>query len=443
MKKIRYTFIIVIGLFFFSTLLASSVRNIYLAKDGGASKLGFLVGPIKFMAEIPSTIKRILEPAEFYVTNTESKDGFAYFDQFKSGVNPKILIPYKDEKFGQKFDLLDSNNGELLKQWDPDDKVLYEQAYNENDPRRPLKGSDLYFMHPFMTSDSSLLFTSQLTSLMAKIDKNSKLLWLKNDKNYHHTLEADAENNIYVCSRPFESEQYDFLPGEFETYKNTLLDDHITVLNATTGQESFSKSVIEVLLENGYEDLLVYKGQIISDPIHLNDIQPALSGSTYWDKGDLLISCRNLSTVFLYRPKTNKILWLRHGPWYTQHDVDFYGEDKIVVFGNDVIREESVIDPRITDSNLSFNKKRPHNEIYVYNFSTDSITTPFHRLMKAENIRTITSGRCDILPNGDIFIEETNQGRIIIGDSTTKKIEYVKRLDQDHVSSLFWSRIVN
>jgi len=69
--------------------------------------------------------------------------------------------------------------------------------------------------------------------------------------------------------------------------------------------------------------------------------------------------------------------------------------------------------------------------------------TPYHQLMKSENIQTDTSGRCDILPNGDIFVEETKNGRIIIGDSTTKKIEFVKRLDEDHVSWLFWSRIVN
>jgi hypothetical protein len=64
-------------------------------------------------------------------------------------------------------------------------------------------------------------------------------------------------------------------------------------------------------------------------------------------------------------------------------------------------------------------------------------------LLKKEKVTTITSGRCDILENGDIFIEETNQGRIIVGDSLNKKIEYVKRLDDKHISSLFWSRIIN
>lgn len=443
MKKLRYLFITLIGLFFFSILLASSVRNIYGAADGGKGRLGFLAKPIKFMAETPSIIKKILDTPEFYVSNTESKDGFTKFNAANTENYPKLLTSYKDGPFSQKFDLLNIANGDLIKQWGPDNNMLYEKAWNENNPRRPSKGSDLYFMHPYMTKDSSLLFTSQLTSIIAKINTNSELLWLKNDKTYHHTIESDEQGKLYVCSRPFEAGKYDFLPGDYETYKNTILDDHITIIDEITGDEFFSKSVIQILVDNGYKDLLLYKGQVISDMIHLNDIQPALSDSEFWNKGDLLISCRNLSTVFLYRPSTNKILWLNHGPWYTQHDADFYGQDKILVFGNDVIREESVLDPRITEAGLSFSKEKPHNNAYVYNFRTDSVTTPFTALFRKEKIRTITSGRCDVLPNGDIFIEETNQGRIIIGDSISKKIEYVKRLDENHISSLFWSRIIN
>ncbi|TAI48584.1 arylsulfotransferase family protein [Flagellimonas allohymeniacidonis] len=443
MKKLRYAFIIIVGLFFFSVILSSSVRNVYLSEDGGASRLGFLTTPIKFMAEIPSNFKKILSKPEFFVSNAEAKDGFNYLKKPNSNEYPKVLVSYKAEKFGQTFDLLDINTGNLLKKWSPDNQSLYLKAYNEKNPERPARDSDLYFMHAYMDSDSSLYFTAQLTSLLAKIDKNSELVWLKNDQVYHHTIEGDLEDNLYLCTRPFISKEYDFLPGEHDAYKTTLMDDHITIINKNTGEESFSKSVIQILVDNGYLDMLLYKGQTISDPIHLNDVQPALYDSDHWRKGDLLVSCRNISVVFLYRPETNKIIWLQHGPWYNQHDADFYGDDGIVVFGNDIIREESRVDPRLTTTNLSFSKARPNNQAYLYSFSKDSISTPYAQLFEKEKIRTITSGRCDILPNGDIFVEETNNGRIIIGDSLNKKIEYVKRLDKENVSSLFWSRIIN
>ena len=444
MKKFRFAFIIIAGLFFFTIFIASSVRNIYLSRDEGKGRLGFIVNPLKFLAETPSIMKQMVEPPEFLVKNSNSKDGFTYFDKKPPNKFPTLLVGYKTEKYGSKFDLLDSNTGKVLKNWSPDNEALFQRAFNDQNPRKPpSEQSDLYYLHPLMLKDSSLLLAAQLTSLLAKIDKNNKVSWIKNDRTYHHSLELDGDGNVYSCTKPFQSAKYDFLPENYDSYKNDLGDDHITQLDPDTGDILFDKSVISLLLENEYENILLGKGQVTSDLTHLNDIQPALLTTEYWQKGDLLISCRNLSTVFLYRPSTNKIIWLKTGPWYNQHDADFYGQDKIVVFGNDVIREESKEIASIGKQNLFFSDKRNHNEVYVYDFITDSISTPYTQLLKDEGISTLTSGRSDILSNGDLFVEDTNHGRIVIGDSITKKMEYVKRHDKDYISSLYWSRIVN
>ena len=442
MRKLRIVFIVVVGLFFYSMLLAGGIRHIYTSKDEGRYRLKFLAGPMKFLAESSTLMYKMLQADEFLQRDTEHPDGFNHIVRQNSFTYPKILVSYKEERFGQKFDLMDINTGKVIKSWFPDNKDLYQRGYNENNPGKPSKQSDLYFMHALMLQDSSLVMNSLLTSLLARIDKNNEIEWLLNDKVYHHAIEHDQAGNLYVCSQPFVSGRYDYLPGAYESYKNSLEDDNITIIREADGKELFSKSVIQILLDNGYEGLLLSKGQIISDQIHLNDVQPALYDGEFWKKGDLLVSCRNLSTVFLYRPSTNKILWLKEGPWYNQHDADFVGSDKIMVFGNNVIRDETKNDVSVANSYLSFSKKRPFNDIYVYNFETDSTATPFHELMKEEGFRTITSGRSELLDNGDIFIEETNLGRIIIGDSLKKKIEFVKRIDEDHISSLFWSRIV-
>lgn len=444
MKKLRYTFILIAGLFFFAIFIASSVRNIYLSRDDGKGRFGFMVDPLKFLAEAPSLMKQIVEPPEFLVKNSKAQDGFTYLDKKPADTYPNLLVAYKNAKYGSQFDLIDINSGEVLKNWAPNNETLFEQAFNDLNPRKPpSEQSDLYYLHPLMLKDSSLIITAQLTSLMAKIDKNNQLVWLKNDRRFHHSLELDADGNVYTCTAPFIAAKYDFLPQDHASYKNNLDDNHITKINPDTGDILFDKSVVTILLENGYESVILGNGQVTSDLTHLNDIQPALSTTEYWEKGDLLVSCRNLSTIFLYRPSTNKILWLKTAPWYNQHDADFYGQDKIIVFGNNVIREESKEIPIVGNKNLFFSKERSHNEVYVYNFKTDSVSTPFTKLLKDEEITTFTSGRCDILPNGDLYVEDTNHGRIVIGDSITKKIEYVKRLDKDHISSLFWSRIVN
>ncbi len=441
MKKLRLLFIVIAGLFFYTMLISALVRNIYLNKDGG-ERWGVIAKPIKFMAEIPSLAKQSMKPGEFLVRNSEYKDGIQYYNTTNIENYPDLLVSYKDKRFGQKFELIDLAEGKSIKLWEPDNELLFSRSHNGDNPLQQVEGSDLYFLHAFLEPDSSLILNSQLTSLLAKVDKNNEIVWLKNDKRFHHTIEKDLEGNLWVCTRPFLSGEYDMLPQSYEGYKEVLMDDEITKLDPATGEILFNKSVLQILIDNGYERLLLGNGQFISDPIHLNDIQPAMEDSEFWKKGDLLISCRNLSTVFLYRPSTDKVIWLKRGPWYNQHDVDFLEQNKIVVFGNNVIREESTIDPKITNENLFFSNKRPHNDVYIYNFDRDSVVTPYSELMKKEGIRTYTSGRSDILPNGDVFVEDTNNGRIVFGDSTNKKIEYVKRIDDEHISSLFWSRLI-
>ena len=74
------------------------------------------------------------------------------------------------------------------------------------------------------------------------------------------------------------------------------------------------------------------------DPIHLNQIRVARQDTRYWHRGDLLLSARHLSMVFLYRPSTNKIIWRKTGPWMNQHSAEFVDDHRISVFNNNVIQ---------------------------------------------------------------------------------------------------------
>src|SRR5680860_164204 len=109
MKKLRFVFILIAGLFFFAIFIASSVRNIYLSRDDGKGRLGFMVDPLKFLAEAPSLMKQIVEPPEFLVKNSTAQDGFTYFDKKSSDTYPNLLVGYKTEKYGSQFDLFDIN----------------------------------------------------------------------------------------------------------------------------------------------------------------------------------------------------------------------------------------------------------------------------------------------------------------------------------------------
>ena len=45
-----------------------------------------------------------------------------------------------------------------------------------------------------------------------------------------------------------------------------------------------------------------------NDPIHLNDIEPALTDTQHWKQGDVFLSLRHQSSIIHYRPSINKVI---------------------------------------------------------------------------------------------------------------------------------------
>jgi len=167
----------------------------------------------------------------------------------------------------------------------------------------------------------------------------------------------------------------------------------------------------------------------------LNSIQPALTTTKYWQKGDLLISLRHRSTIFLYRLTTNKILWLKIGPRLNQHEGSFIDSTKIGIYGNDLIRSSVVSKPDFLISG--------HNEVYFYDFASDKVTTPYTEFLTKSKVSTFSEGRYKVLDNGDLFVEETNFGRLLRGDKKHEIWSFVDRVSKGKISYLGWCRYIS
>ena len=289
-------------------------------------------------------------------------------------------------------------------------------------------------IHPVMLNDSSIIFNTIYS--LVKLNSNSEIVWIASDYHPHHSIEPDHEGNIWLSSKRLYTNIKGLIKNEDQEIKSEFYDDLIMKIDPETGEVLFEKSVINILKENNLYNLIFRNGNYEMDPIHLNDVQPALFDGNYWKKGDLLLSARHLSSIILYRPSTNKILWYKQGPWLNQHDPNFLDNDKISVFGNQVFR----LSPTgITDV---INHPSTLNKIFIYDFKLDSITEPYKKLIESEGIFTPTEGRSKILPNGDIFIEETDNGKIIIGNRNKKKISFAKRINSNYITHMNWSRII-
>ena len=173
------------------------------------------------------------------------------------------------------------------------------------------------------------------------------------------------------------------------------------------------------------------------DPIHLNDVQPALNTNKYWNEGDLFLSPRNIHAIIQYRPNTNKVIRFIRGPFNNQHDVDIISDKEISIFNNN---------NKITETNVNNMKNLGDNnfsEVTIYNFETETFTTKFNEKLKNINFKTHSAGLSEILEDGSLYLEEENYGRIILIDKNGElEWEYVNKDKEGKVNWLSWSRII-
>ena len=189
-------------------------------------------------------------------------------------------------------------------------------------------------------------------------------------------------------------------------------------------------SIKDLLERHGYQGLLYGTSQYEWDRIHLNDIEPILESDNYVQEGDLVLSIRHLSTVLLYRPSTDEIIWIKTGPWIFQHDVDYQGNGVFTIFGNDGFRKHP------QKINL-----RGYSTIWSYDQKTDSASA-FQELDDV-GIFTQSEGLHSILNNGDIFVEEQNSHILHRINGSQLRWSYVNSLGDGKIGALHWSRYLN
>jgi len=418
-------YILIFWLIFF-TLISTMEVTRYVVTDGpkieGAPK-----DVILFFSTFISTVVHLTRISKPLVirSSTSLKNGFNRTTNYKES-NDYLLVACWDDKYNQSIaKLVRICDGMVIHKWIPNIALLNKVTNSLHTVS--LFRNNTRIQHPYLMNDGSLIF--QAGSLF-KIDKLSNILW-STKVHIHHSIEPDSDGNIWTCS---------YNSATMNSEKYHISDDVILKVSVTTGKIIFEKSVFEILMENGYERGIFFINPGIpsrtkhNDCSHLNDVQPVLEDSKYWKKGDLFLSLRSQNLVLLYRPSNNKIIWQKSGPWLKQHDIDVIDSTHIGIFGNNAF-----------DVKVSYNTERlinGYNTQYVYDFSKNACTTPYDSFFKTAKISTYTQGLSRILNNGDIFVEETDNGRIIFGNHTEEIWSYIERIDKNHISILNWSRYI-
>ena len=269
----------------------------------------------KSIARIPDNIKKLLVKSDDDFiggnkNNFKNKTGLNKNNNFKNSLTGFILLSKYDHDERRSYvELINIKSGKVIHTWKPDFKEInslsnlpknFINIERDNSPNR------YRMFHPYLDLNGSLITHSE--SPLIKIDLCSKLEWHV-DGGFHHSNEKDHEGNIWVPAWSFPAKtkgvNLDINENDFSKNMNFFHDDELVKLSSD-GKVLFRKTVISILKQNNLENLIFPIGQN-KDPLHLNDIEPVISNSDYWKKGDVFVSLRNISMVFLYRPSNNKV----------------------------------------------------------------------------------------------------------------------------------------
>ncbi len=377
------------------------------------------------VARIPSPIVRLLDgeavaqPQRLAFTPDAELEHFAELSRQDDGT--LLVASYSDEHEVSVATLYDLSSQTVLHTWVPPVSEIraatrFRGVRNEKRNYRT--------QHPLLLEDGDLVISSGEGPLV-RIDACGGLVWAI-DRHFHHSIERDADGNLLVPHVVRAETKAVPVQGSEELLPAVRDDGFAKV--SPDGRILQEWSVTDILRRHGHDTLLYGVGPWEADRIHLNDVEPILETDDYVREGDVALSIRHLSTVMLYRPSTDQILWIKTGPWLNQHDVDYQGNGVFTIFGNDSFR----------GAGAEGKAHRGHSTIWQYDQKSDQVQ-PFLS-MDDPVIYTATQGVHRVLPDGDVFVEEQNAGRLHRLNDEGLVWSFVSRLDEAHIGALHWSR---
>ena len=379
------------------------------------------------IAEIPRTIKTLTEedrrmagflPERF----RDAPGGWTFFDDRHARPSGYVLLSRHDRAKGHHVvELVSLADGTIRHDWQIDAQALMAGTPGKE---RFSQGSfanqrSYRAIHPYLTPEGQLVIKDHQSYLMG-LDGCARRLWVQDSFLAHHSTESDGAGGFWVPGQ--------VQPHTIDEVPESFVEDTLVHVDGA-GNILWQKSVPRIYLDHGMEHTLFTAGRYQPDPLHLNDIQPVLEDGPYWRKGDLFLSFRHTATVMLYRPSSDEIVWMRQGPWLAQHDVDMIDDHRIAVFDNQAYDRG--------------NGARIHgtNRIAVYDFATDEVSFPWAEAFEAADVKTVFEGLFTLLPEGGIFVEEENSGRILIlAPDGGVAAQFINKADNGLTYRLGWSR---
>ena len=270
----------------------------------------------------------------------------------------------------------------------------------ENDIPKAKPGTNIH--GAVIMENGDLIFNFESKGLI-RINPQGKVVW-RLPYQTHHSIHRDDDGNLWICGKQFHTEKNPRLPNLIPPfYEDTILE--VT----PEGKILREYYVADILRKNGYTGLLYLgtlkneftaikgEGRLLGpdDILHLNDVEPFSSKleEGFFKQGDILVSLRNINTVFVFNSESEEIKYISIGQFVRQHDPDFIDGNSFSVFDN--------------NNNNSPERK---SSIVIASAKDNTVKVYFEGT-KDKPFFTNVMGKHQWLPNGNLLITESMSGR--------------------------------
>lgn len=303
-------------------------------------------------------------------------------------------------------------NGNTLHRWNLDWFKIWPDAQHVPETRLPKSPPGTEIHGTLLMENGDLVFNFEHCG-MVRVDWSGKVVW-RLPYQTHHSIFRHTDGNLWACGETYRTE----VDPRFHHRKPPYYDDTILEISPD-GAILHEWSVADLFLNNGLLGL-VYLGSTrgstelppMTDIFHLNDVEPfpETMEEGFFKHGDILVSLRNINTVFVFNKTTQKIRFVSTGLFIRQHDPDFMDGNRFSVFDNNPIARG-----KVGQSSRIVIVTAPQGELQVY--APHGSESTFY---------TAWMGKHQWLPNGNLLITETMEGRAFEMDKHGKIVwEYV------------------
>lgn len=256
---------------------------------------------------------------------------------------------------------------------------------------------------------------------LVRFDACGRIKWRNHDRN-HHSVFVDEKGDIWTPVTPEPQTDLTIAPRPFTM-------DNVARFDPDTGEKLEEINLLKALADGPGTGLIQTNHARLDDVLHVNDVEVLSTAMApafpMFRAGDLLVSSRNLSQLWVIDRQTGLVKWWFVGPFHSQHDPDFRADGTIALFDN-----RPAGDPGPENG---FNGKLGGSRILVIDPRAGRSRVAYQG-DKANRFYSPYRGKQELQPNGNLLIAETDAGRAFeVAPDGSVVWNFVNGWDDTHV----------